>query len=305
MLAADSFRVRANPKNGVAEVRGFERHLERFRRSARETWCGVHRPGREELAMRNAALRALRAQHPGRSRSLLVFTPPQWSPEEQHAIDTIDTFLERAREQIADYGEGWPRLELWLDSTAAQPRLDLQLRPLPPLEETIELRTAGHVKVEHPEVKGPNLPRYAQLNAELGAEALLLDPRGQVREGATTSLVWWPRAGESASACDALGQYGGVAESRARVDSVTEHLLVAAGGHRLVGTKPHRRRIGQPQPRTAGPAQLMQHEVWAVNALHGIRVVTGLDGVPLPLPDERRLRWFRDALDRSWEPVLE
>ncbi|MFC7765485.1 hypothetical protein [Leucobacter soli] len=84
---------------------------------------------------------------------------------------------------------------------------------------------------------------------------------------------------------------------------MTEALLLEAADRRLVGTKPNRRRIGQPQPARLAPVELAQHEVWAVNALHGIRVVTSIDGTPLPPPDERRLQWFREALDRTWEAV--
>lgn len=318
LLVADSFRVRVNSKTGAAEVRGLQQHLDRFKSSARTAWCGEHRASTVEVSLHDAAMKALRASQPERSSaSLLVFTPAIWTAEERHALDMIETFLADALHQIAGYGEGWPRLELWRDRPGATPRLALQLRQSPPLSETIELRAAGHIKTETPETKGPNIARFAALNRELGAEALLLDKRGHVLEGATTSLLWWPRSQAGSESSASAGSTstntnanagteicGAVVESRARVDSITERLLIMAGGRRLVGTKPNRRRSAQPQPRRTTVEQLMQHEVWAVNALHGIRVVTSINGVAQPAPDERRLRWFREALDRSWEPVL-
>lgn len=266
LLVADSFRLRANPRTGATEARGLQHHLDRFKWAAFAAW-----------------------------------------PGEQEVLDRIDLFLDESLPQLAQAGECWPRLELWQDPEGGAPRLALQLRPLPPLDDTVQLRVAGHVQSPHPDRKGPNITRYSALNRELGAEALLLDERGHVLEGATTSLVWWPRVSElsepDGSDSHQDGANGWVARSPRRVGSVTELLIVLAGGRRLVGAKPGRTRIGQPQPRSVTPAELAHHEVWAVNALHGIRVVTSIDGTRLPDPNARRLRWFREALDRSWEPL--
>lgn len=308
LLAADSFRVRVNPRTGVVEARGLEEHLERFRWSAFEAWCGRHRPSLRERSLRAAAMRALRAEvAAGQSSAYFGWTEPFYSPAETRALAAIDEFLEGVPERIAGFGEGWPRLELWRDGGSAlrsgRPRLELALRELPELQTELELRTAGRLSRElrgrrHPARKGPNIARYSALNRRLGAEAILTDLRGRVVEGATTSFLWWPRK------LDGPEPWGSVSASDRRVPSVTESILAQAGGRRLVGTKPHRRRIGQPQPRWVTPAELQGVEVWAVNALHGIRAVTSIDGVPQPAPRSRRLRWFREALDRAWESVL-
>lgn len=303
LLAADSFRVRLNPVNGIAEVRGLDRHLTRFRIAAREAWCGPHITSAQERKLASAARRALSAERRVPWRSVLVSQAPTWTPQEQHANAEIERFLSDALAQIADFGEGFPRLELVREAPELEPRLALRLRPLPELGETTALRSAGPLKLDFVTRKGPNIDLYAELNRELGAEALLVDAHGHVLEGTTTSLVWWP------SEPDGPEAYGSIVASNRRVRSVTEALLVEAGGGRLVGTKPNRRRIGQPQPRNASPEQLaghgrlLRHEVWAVNALHGIRVVKSIDGVALPAPNGARLRWFRDALDRTWQPV--
>ncbi|MBO1902896.1 aminotransferase class IV [Leucobacter weissii] len=242
LLAADSFRVRV--RGGRAEVRGLDRHLERFTASVREPSSGASPPSPDELS----------------------------------------AFILDARARIADYGAGFPRLELRRHGGTTE--LRLSLRPLPALGRTVELRSAPGVRLPDPRRKGPNISLLADLNRELGAEALLLDETGHALEGATTGLVWWPPGNGRDPATD-RGYL--VADDR-RVPSVTESLLLDAADGRLEGA-------------AASPEQLAEQEVWAVNALHGIRPVTSIDGAALPRPDERRLHRFREALDRSWQPV--
>lgn len=196
-------------------------------------------------------------------------------------LDGIGAFLDEARGRIAEYGEGWPRLELLRDGASGEHRLGLRLRPLPGLGDAIELRSARAVALVHPERKGPNLGALAELNSELGAEALLLDWQGCAIEGATTSLVWWRD--------DRLQRTPG----GGRVPSVTESLLANIAKGRGIAI----------DRTSVTPAELAVDEVWAVNALHGIRRVTSLDGASMPSPDAARLRWFREALDETWEPV--
>ena len=193
-------------------------------------------------------------------------------------------FLRPARAELAAYGAGFPRLEL-RRSEGGRSELGLSLRPLPELGDTIELRTAGsraEARVTgDPRVKGPNIARFAELNRELGAEAVLTEG-GAVVEGATTSLLWWDDHRLWAAGADA------------RVDSVTERLVlgIAAGQGVVSG-------LGRP-----APGELARHGGWAANALHGIRVATVVDGARTPEPDEDRLARFRDALDLAWRPIL-
>ncbi len=252
LLVADSFRVRV--RDGVAEVRGFSAHLDRFRDTV------------------------------GRALGAGSASGAAPAAEEASAAEQLDAFLGAARARIAEAGAGFPRLELWREPDG-HTSFSLAIRPLPPLRETIELRSAGVIPLAHPDRKGPGIARLGALAQELGAEPLLLSPAGTVREGATTSLVYWLDGDEDA---------GRVIADTERVASVTERLLRAAAA----GTA--RRSITEGR---ATPAQLLGCEVWAVNALHGIRPVTRLDGAELPAPHAARLRWFRAALDRSWEPV--
>lgn len=317
LLVADSFRVRV--RDGVAEVRGWQAHLDRFRGSAVEALAAsesVRAAERDAQALTarlaDAACAALRSPtHRGASSSFEVAAVPIPLGENDRA--RLTEFLTAARGEIAAAGAGFPRLELWREADGTT-SFDLSLRPLPELRDSIELRTAGPVELEHATRKGPNIGALARLNRELGAEALLLGPTGTVREGATTSLIVWGDDGDRS---------GRVIASHERVASVTEDLLVAAAARRLVGTKPGRTRSGAlawggfgapsgglgSSHRTSDhdmdptPAQLLGHEVWAVNALHGIRPVSHLDGVALPRPVAPRLAWFRAALERAWQPV--
>ncbi|QIK62108.1 aminotransferase class IV [Leucobacter viscericola] len=235
LLVADSFRVRVNATTGRAEVRGWRRHLDRFRRGVEDA-----------------------------------------TPELEQPV--VEGFLSEASHAIRDYGEGFPRLELWHEPNRA-PELSFTLRPLPQLQTELELATAPGVTLEHAARKGPNIARLTEINHRLGAEALLVDRAGRVLEGATTSLVWW----------DSATRAGHVVQDRAsRVSSVTESLLLNETSL---------------TPGRIPPGNLTAHEVWAVNALHGIRVVTAIDGFPTQEPNSTRLERFREALDRYWEPV--
>lgn len=248
LLVADSFRVRPNPRNGAAEVRGWSLHVARFRASvlASMPWAG--------------------------------------------ALAEVDTFLETSARRIAHwvhaYGEGFPRLELWHSEQGA-PELALSLRARPVLAHTIGMRVATGVQLTKPEVKGPNIARLADLTRSLSAEALLLDPAGHVREGATTSLVWWDRDTERGYVAGDPQE----APFHGRVHSVTEQLL--------------RTRIADLEPALVSPAELARHETWAVNALHGIRPVTRIDETALPTPEPTRLHRAMQTLDRSWEPLFD
>lgn len=230
-------------------------------------------------------MRLGRAQVRGFDRHVSRFAAAATAALGSHPGGTAELhrFLAEAPAHISNYGAGFPRLELWRDPTGL-PTFALALRPLPELRETIELRTAGEILLPRATRKGPNIDTLLALNRELGAEALLLDSAGHVLEGATTSLVWW--CPES--------QVPRVVAAPLRVPSVTEALLrnAAAQWDPAGALEAH-----------VSPAELHGAEVWAVNALHGIRTVTSLDGQPFAEPTARRLDWFRTALDHTWGPV--
>lgn len=277
LLVADSFRVRVN--QGVAEVRGFEHHLDRFAAAVLAA-CDESSDVPECIVY-------------GDSGDVDPIRLPAFGIPETRA--SLPDFMRDARERIAAYGQGFPRLELWrLPSNELA--LDLGLRPLPELMDTIRLRSAGAVRLLHPERKGPNIATLGALNRELGGEGLLQDESGNAVEGATTSLVYWPAASGTELGSGPGVASGHVIATAARVPSITEALLRAAA-----------ERSGASYsltPRSPSVPELQGAEVWAVNALHGIRPVTHIDDVTLPSPAPERLAWFLAALDRNWTPVL-
>lgn len=192
----------------------------------------------------------------------------------------IDDFLTDAAAEIQRAGEGFPRLECRRGPDGSL-SLACQTRPLPPLRDTIVMEPAPGVTLDSPRVKGPNIERLTALAAELGAEPLLFTPDGSLLEGATTSLLWW-RSGEAR-----------VVASDARVPSITEQLVTTVLGNlRFVVT-----------PETTTLAEIAGCEVWALNALHGVRPVTRMGTETTAEPDHGRLARVRAAYDDTWEPV--
>ena len=357
LLAADSFRVRVH--NGAAQVRSFDAHIDRFRRAVVDAYAaqepvaagtaGARTPAREDdggtpATLVEATLAALYDPHPGARESVFEVMA---TAVDAAVTAELDAFLVRARGAIAAFGEGFPRLECWLDPVATGPgarknaatdatgtdttgadttgtdttgadttgtdttgadttgtdatgaaapqlRFEVALRPLPQLSDTLALASRVEPAAPQAQVKGPNIARYAAFNSAAGCEALLVDRSGIVREGATTSLIVWGDTSDNSGAIVACSE---------RVASVTEATLAAAASRRLVGAKPQRSRSGAFSVEDFSVADLLRSEVWAVNALHGIRPVTSIDGQQLREPNPTRLAWFRDALDRSWEPV--
>ncbi len=122
--------------------------------------------------------------------------------------------------------------------------------------------------------KGPHIDRYAALRRELNAEPLLLDFDGTVLETATCALLAWH------------GPAVHTVASRRRVHSVTEQLLLNELRDAGVTIRPER----------CLPRDWLGAEVWAVNALHGIRVVRSIDGEPTRQAQQERLHALRRAL---------
>lgn len=252
LLVADSFRVCLDPLRNAAATRGLKLHFTRFRASALKAAAELRQEDRGNESRASTAFQS-----------------------------ELDQFLADSMKRIAEYGEGWPRLEYWApesEGDTASP-LRLSLRALPQLGESLTLKTAAATAIDHRDRKGPNISKYRLIGAELGAEGLLLNEHGAILEGTTTSLLWWS---------------GGMLHRSMqtdRVPSVTEALIIryAAENGALAA------------PASVTPDFISKREVWAVNALHGIRVVTRINGVQLPEPDEQRLARFRAALDLTWQ----
>lgn len=194
-------------------------------------------------------------------------------------------FWDAAIAAIPREGDWFPRVELRRSDRG--PQFLFRLRPAPPRSRSIRLATHhGRDPRTVPRVKGPDLESMLRLRTEAQArgadEAVVLSPDGWVAEGSTTAIVWWHG--------DALAI---PAPELERVDSVTLRALLAVATATGVDILHETRR----------PEELDGLEVWALNALHGIRIVTGwLDG-PATAEQPGRLEDWRRRLDALRRPL--
>ncbi|WP_371669581.1 aminotransferase class IV [Streptomyces sp. NBC_00289] len=180
-------------------------------------------------------------------------------------------------------GEWFPRVEL----TAGSMELRLLLRQAPPLAREVRVWAAGQPDPRTaPRRKGPDLDALARVRGrafdEGAEEAVLVTPSGLVLESATASVLWW----EDDTLClpsprlpVLAGVTAGLVQERARRSGVR-----VASRERTV-------------------AELDGREVWLVNALHGIRPVTGWIGRPMKAAPAARAEEWRNWLDDILEPL--
>ncbi|MCQ4082789.1 aminotransferase class IV [Streptomyces sp. RB6PN25] len=191
-------------------------------------------------------------------------------------------FFEAAVAAIPEQGRWFPRVEL-VEPAQGSFSLRLWLRPAP--EPGSALRMWASPRPDrrlHPTRKGPDLDLLATLRAEAVAagadEALLLDDQGRVLEGTTTSLLWW--RGDVLCA---------PVLTPSILPGVTRRILLdeaARAGIRTV--------LESPAPELR---QLDGLEVWAVNALHGIRPVAGWVGKAMTAGEAVKAPFWRAQLD--------
>ena len=194
--------------------------------------------------------------------------------------DDLAEFWSAVVARLPRTGCWFPRVEL---AGPGRPELRLLVRPAPPLRTTARLwlgDTADRRRA--PRRKGPDLHRLTALRDRAVAagadDALLTTPGGVVLEGATTSLLWW----EDGRLCLP-------APGLRTLPGITSGLLTDRA--RELGIPVVRRRVTV--------AGLAGREMWAVNALHGLRPVTGWDdsgagpGAATRAPAWRR--WLQEA----------
>jgi branched-subunit amino acid aminotransferase/4-amino-4-deoxychorismate lyase len=181
--------------------------------------------------------------------------------------------------------EVWfPRIELHLGPPQ---RLALRLRPAPPRTAAARGWLWPHPDPRRlPHIKGPDFEALGKIRAaahdEGADEALLLDESGRVREGAFSTIYWW---------ADGI-LHTPPADGRI-LPGVTRQLLLTRCAE-----------LGLPvRHRCPTVAELLDSEVWITSALHGIRVLTQINGRPTAPADERRLHEWRAHLDALMEPI--
>ena len=193
-------------------------------------------------------------------------------------------FWDAAIAAIPREGDWFPRVELQARNGGTL--FVFRLRSAPELHRSIRLVSADHDPRTVPGIKGPDTDVLLALRTaaqQRGAdEAVILSPDGAIVEGATTSLLWW--RGDALCA---------PSPELARVDSVTARsviaLATALGLDILYESVP--------------PGDLDGLEIWALSALHGIRIVTEWVSGPSTAELPGRLGVWRSRLERLRRPL--
>lgn len=190
-------------------------------------------------------------------------------------------FWEAAIVALPRTGTHFPRIE------ATEAGLQLRLRDAPPLGRSVRLWTSPVDPRRVPETKGPDIPALAILRERATAagadEPVLLDAERHVVDGATSAIVWW--LGDTLVTPPVAGHE--------RVASVTARTLSVLAGAMGISVTEY----------PATPEELDGTEVWAVNALHGIRLATEWIGGPALAAQPGRLDTWRRRLEVLRRPL--
>jgi branched-subunit amino acid aminotransferase/4-amino-4-deoxychorismate lyase len=201
------------------------------------------------------------------------------------ALPAAEGFWDAAVAAIPRSGDWFPRVEL--QSQNGEHQLVFLLREAPKRERSIVLVSHdGADPRTAPLIKGPDLDALLELRAaaqQRGAgDAVLLSPGGSVVDGATTALLWW----RGDTLCLPAPELD-------RVDSVTAKSILALAA--ALGVDVYHEDVA--------PTELDGLEIWAVNALHGIRIVTAWVDGPQTAEEPGRLAKWRTLLDRLRKPL--
>lgn len=211
--------------------------------------------------------------HDGQARAINAHCARFSASVQAAGIDGVDAFWHRALSVVPPTGSWFPRVE-----ADERGRLLLRMRTAPPLQAEARLWVAGEDRRRSPCVKGPDLPELLDLRAQAldhGANEAVLTRGGIVVEGATTCLLWW----EGNTLCRPDPRLPSL-------PGITSGLVIQQA--RVLGI--------DVADRSVTPQDLQGREVWALNALHGLRPVTGwADAAIQPGPSRHAPQW-RDWL---------
>lgn len=173
----------------------------------------------------------------------------------------VEGFLDAVTEHLPDKGSWFPRLEY-----ARETGLALRLRPAPTLKTSANVWTFPAPDPRtNPGVKGPDLVQLKSIQRSAAFyqadEAILINHDGHVLEGTTSALMWW----EHEALC---------------VPAVTQKLLPSITRAAMEAICRDKGIFVRHSERT--PEFVADHPCWILNALHGIRPVTGWVGFPDP-----------------------
>lgn len=160
-------------------------------------------------------------------------------------------------EKTPKTGEWFPRVDVLGQGSGVERILAFRLRPAPQRARELRVLIPPYADPRRtPGRKGPDIALLEGLRKQAREEhdcdeVLLLSEDGYVIEGATTSLLWWD--GDTLCAPDdELGWLPGV----------TSAVILDEARARSIPV----------EYRSVRPGDLLGHEIWLVNALHGIRL---------------------------------
>ena len=208
----------------------------------------------------------------------------------RHGIEptVLQPLWQEAQGLVPATGAWFPRMEL--AGNPRQPVFQCRIRPAPLIRDSVRLMLCSTRDIrEAPRHKGPDIPllsRFRQQVLASGAdEGVMATSKGFLLEGLASSILWWERHHGQDVLCtppDSNRILPGTIRRLMLMIAEKENIPVA---FRLVR-----------------PKQLDGCDVWAVNALHGIRPAVIWEKAPfVPMADalsSARLAWWRQAIDR-------
>ncbi|EAR25441.1 hypothetical protein A20C1_04221 [marine actinobacterium PHSC20C1] len=189
-------------------------------------------------------------------------------PNSLHEV--ASDFFTASIAQLPRAGAWFPRVEL------RGAEFFLSLRPAPERHRSAKVISfSGDDPRTSPTVKGPDIAAMGALQAGArthGAdEAIIVSDDGYVIEGAYSAVLWW--RGEIL--CGPPADFD-------RIDSVTARSALTLA--RALGLDTHEEAVT--------PSELEGTELWVLNALHGIRIVSAwVDGPALAEKPGRLVQW--------------
>lgn len=205
----------------------------------------------------------------------------------QVSPEILQPYWMDALKKIPQAGLWFPRIELVGNSNS--PKLQMRIRPAPLLKETVRLTLCpSSDNRQAPRHKGPDMSSLMKMRDQvlnLGAdEGIIVSPKGYLLEGLTTSLLWWEKRKGQQVLC-------AVPDANRILPGTIRKLILSIA-----------EQSGIPiSYRLVRPEQLDGCEVWAVNALHGIRPAISWQNAPFnPKNDvetEKRLSDWQRALE--------